>query len=204
MTGKSKNSFYKFIGGVTIASLIAVGLWWLNSLDDEDEVNDFIQNSDGDDTFNFNEKHSKIKVVISGKNIILNSSNPKEIDDNQIATLFTLSEYFDIYIVIQVNNENEQNEIYNSINKHEIFRTGILDINKVLFCSTVPGKGHIARHIEPYIFVDDDIESIDNFSKFIPKTICITNSNPDSLKNKNNVEIVNSLEKSSLMKVKLN
>jgi len=80
----------------------------------------------------------------------------------------------------------------------------VLNINKVLFCSTAPGKGHIARHIEPYIFVDDNIETIDNFSKFIPKSICITDSNPISLRNKNNVEVVNALEKSSLMKVKIN
>jgi len=70
MSEKSKNLFYKFIGGVTVASLIAVGLWWLNSLDDEDEVIDFIQNSD-DSNINFNENHSKIKIVISGKNVIL-------------------------------------------------------------------------------------------------------------------------------------
>ena len=118
--------------------------------------------------------------------------------------MFALSDNFDIYIVIQVKDENEQNEIFNSISKHEIFKTGILNINKVLFCSTAPGKGHIARHIEPYIFIDDNVETIENFSKFIPRTICITESDPISLKDKNNVEIVNSLEKCSLMKFKIN
>ncbi|KAL6593213.1 hypothetical protein U3516DRAFT_673113, partial [Neocallimastix sp. 'constans'] len=121
--------------------------------------------------------------------IILNSSNPKEIDENQISTLFVLSDNFDIYIVIQVKDENEQNEIFNSI---------------ILFCSTAPGKGHIARHIESYIFVDDDVENINNFSKFIPKIICISDTNSNSLINKNNVEIVQSLEKSSIMNVKIN
>ncbi|ORY72826.1 hypothetical protein LY90DRAFT_666934 [Neocallimastix californiae] len=194
MSEKSKNLFYKFIGGVTVASLIAVGLWWLNSLDDEDEVIDFIQNSD-DSNINFNENHSKIKIVISGKNIILNSSNPKEIDENQISTLFVLSDNFDIYIVIQVKDENEQNEIFNSISKHEIFTTGILDINKVLFCSTAPGKGHIARHIESYIFVDDDVENINNFSKFIPKIICISDTNSNSLINKIMLKLFNHWKK---------
>ena len=118
--------------------------------------------------------------------------------------MFVLSDNFDIYIVIQVKDENEQNEIFNSISKHEIFTTGILDINKVLFCSTAPGKGHIARHIESYIFVDDDVENINNFSKFIPKIICISDTNSNSLINKNNVEIVQSLEKSSIMNVKIN
>jgi len=172
-------------------------------MDDDDEINNFIQSPDNEN-FEYNENRSKIKMVISGKNIILNSSNPKEIDDNQIATLFALSDNFDIYIVIQVKDINEQNEIYNAISQHEIFKTGVLNINKVLFCSTAQGKGHIARHIEPYIFVDDNIEIIDNFSKFIPKSICITDSNPISLRNKNNVEVVNALEKSSLMKVKIN
>ncbi|ORX55963.1 hypothetical protein BCR36DRAFT_174802 [Piromyces finnis] len=195
MTAKSKNLLYKFIGGVTVASLIAVGLWWLNSMDDEDEVNEFIQVPDNDS--NNIDKHSKIKMVISGKNIILNPDNPTEIDDNQISTLFALSDNFDIYIVIQVKDENEQNEIYSAISRHEIFKTGVLNINKVLFCATAPGKGHIARHIEPYIFVDDNVEIIDNFSKFIPKSICITNSNPSSLKAKNNVEVVDSLDRIS-------
>jgi len=70
MTEKSKNLLYKFIGGVTIASLIAVGLWWLNSIDDDDEINNFIQSPDNEN-FEYNENRSKIKMVISGKNVLV-------------------------------------------------------------------------------------------------------------------------------------
>jgi len=69
MTGKSRNFLYKFIGGVTVASLIAVSLWWLNSMDDEDEVNDFIQGPDNESNLGIIDKNSKIKIVISGKNV---------------------------------------------------------------------------------------------------------------------------------------
>jgi len=70
MTEKSRNLFYKFVGGVTVATLVAIGLWWLNSLDDEEEFSDFIQNADNDSNINFNENHTKIKIVISGKNVL--------------------------------------------------------------------------------------------------------------------------------------
>jgi len=69
MSEKSRNLLYKFIGGVTVASLIAVGLWWLNSMDDDDDIN-FIQSPDNEN-LEYNETHTKIKMVISGKNVLI-------------------------------------------------------------------------------------------------------------------------------------
>lgn len=77
--------------------------------------------------------------------------------ENTVTLLNKLTHIYDIYVIIQLNSDQERHQITQLLNNANI----LLDSRKILYCSTEQGKLHLIRHIQPQIHVEGGCESDD-------------------------------------------
>lgn len=102
--------------------------------------------------------------------------------EKSIQTLTRLSYLYDLYIIVQVNSDEEKGNIQQLLENASSV-DGLLfdsvDKRKILYCSEEEGKIHIVRHIEPFIHVeggwekDDGEEIVNKLKSFVSKIIWI-------------------------------
>ncbi|KAI8089827.1 uncharacterized protein BX664DRAFT_261992 [Halteromyces radiatus] len=135
-----------------------------------------------DDTNTNNRSNSKKRkrVTISLKNTILwNPSSDVAIPNYAFhehgqTLLSQLIQHHEVYIIIHVTSEEEQEEMKKLLESLEG-----LDLRKVLFCSTEEGKVHLIRHLEPQLHIeggweyDDGEDMIRKLRPFVSKLIWV-------------------------------
>ncbi|KAI9360136.1 hypothetical protein BD770DRAFT_362208 [Pilaira anomala] len=131
---------------------------------------------------------NKKKITVSLKNTVLWNPSP-DVDtpmygfqEKSIQTLTRLSYLYDLYIIVQVNSDEEKGNIQQLLENASSV-DGLLfdsvDKRKILYCSEEEGKIHIVRHIEPFIHVeggwekDDGEEIVSKLKPFVSKIIWI-------------------------------
>eukprot|EP01112_Ceratiomyxa_fruticulosa_P019573 TRINITY_DN6443_c0_g2_i1.p1 TRINITY_DN6443_c0_g2~~TRINITY_DN6443_c0_g2_i1.p1 ORF type:complete len:261 (-),score=43.04 TRINITY_DN6443_c0_g2_i1:91-873(-) len=105
--------------------------------------------------------------------------------ESQLNSLLQLASHTDLYLITQcssttsltaeysINGEGDNDEaferqIMDLLETRKVFAAG-LNRNKVLFCSTVMGKAHIARNLEPQLHIDSDLIVINALKSFVPQ-----------------------------------
>jgi len=86
--------------------------------------------------------------------------------------LVRLASEADLYLITQTENEDEEKQVDNLLKSFGIYDAG-LNRNKSLFCSTSQGKGHISRHLEVLLHIDDDITVLQMLKPFVKYLVLI-------------------------------
>jgi len=90
-----------------------------------------------------------------------------------IGAILRLIPQNDVFLLTQVNCVEEEREVMRLLEETGILWAG-LDPAKVLFCSTVQGRTHIAKQLEVQLYIDDSFEVIDALKDFLPRLLYIT------------------------------
>ncbi|KAF2074932.1 hypothetical protein CYY_003765 [Polysphondylium violaceum] len=86
--------------------------------------------------------------------------------------LVKLAKEADLYLITMVENEQEEKQVDQLLSEFGIYNSG-LNKNKSLFCSTSQGKGHISRHLEVILHIDDDISVLQMLKPFVKYLVLI-------------------------------
>ncbi|ORX54613.1 hypothetical protein DM01DRAFT_1335749 [Hesseltinella vesiculosa] len=122
------------------------------------------------------------RVTLSLKNTVL--WNPSTDLDNglyafkpeALGFLKALVQHHEVYLVIQVNNNEEQQQIQHLLQQNHLQG---FDERKILFCQKEQGKIHLVRHLEAQIHIeggweqDDGEEIVRQLKPFVPKIIWV-------------------------------
>lgn len=137
--------------------------------------------------------------------------------EHSIQLLTRLSYLYDIYVIVHVNSQEEQEGIQKLLTHATggLF-TDLIDPRRIIYCSEEEGKIHIIRHIEPFIHIeggwemDDGEDIVQKLKPFVTKIIWIITRRrrdsfrPDNAKNTErarlgaNVELSDSLKDTSI------
>mmetsp|Transcript_24609 Transcript_24609/g.34390 ORF Transcript_24609/g.34390 Transcript_24609/m.34390 type:complete len:278 (-) Transcript_24609:194-1027(-) len=107
------------------------------------------------------------------------------------AKLNTMCGICDVFIVVKQETKEGPHDEDSAINRSSILsafkKAGILEANgfkshRIIICSTSSGKGHIARHILPHLYMDVELEPLKMVSPFIQDTILIGVEGSDRVK----------------------
>eukprot|EP01132_Coremiostelium_polycephalum_P003738 gene3738-4657_t len=67
--------------------------------------------------------------------------------------LIRIAKESDLYIITQIEDETEEDQVNNLLKQYGIFDAG-LNPFKVLFCATTQGRGHMSRQLESTLHID--------------------------------------------------
>ena len=119
-------------------------------------------------------KRTKAKVTIGGLRVFLTASGGKyALLDGVVDRLNELAQAFDVYLITVCHSDEAEQEIMAALDAAKLFVPGGLSRDKVLYCETVPGKAHIARHIDPKVHIDADVESLRLLQPHIPSVFFV-------------------------------
>ncbi|KAI8094895.1 uncharacterized protein B0P05DRAFT_523852 [Gilbertella persicaria] len=102
----------------------------------------------------------KKKLTLSLKNTILwnpsrDINRPNHaFHENTLSLLSRLSQLYDIYILIQINSAEEQDQIQQLLHNVNLFDGPSLDKRKILYCNSEEGKLHLIKHIQPHTHIE--------------------------------------------------
>ncbi|KAI9098054.1 hypothetical protein DFS34DRAFT_619458 [Phlyctochytrium arcticum] len=104
----------------------------------------------------------KRRITVSMKDIVLWNPSPDPTNPNHafresalpFLHMLVSQSHNEVYLLMVVNSDEEEVQIVSLLESSGLFNSG-LDSRRVLFCSTEEGKGHMIRHIEPLVHVDN-------------------------------------------------
>jgi len=177
-----------------------------------DEPSDSADNRRGGGTANSDNQQNVQTGSVSGRKICLNgkaffldeelyenrtniSMSEPSVDefknDERLQLLKKIAKESDVYIIIQVSNDDEQNYYQDLMEK----KYGFFNSVKILFCETVRGKIAFARQVNPSVCIDVDRETTRELNRFLPFVSIVTKNG------KNGVNMDNVLEGNSLVEL---
>jgi len=114
-------------------------------------------------------------VLLSLDMILLNIINDNSNDsnsnrDNVINTIKHISQLCVLFIIANVKNDDDQQQILNNT-LHEVIDNEYLPIHRILFYETDIGKIAIVRQLNPSIYIDNCSRDLDKLSQHIPQVI---------------------------------
>lgn len=127
---------------------------------------------------------------------------------------------YDVLLITELSSAAEKGQVVDLFSSSSLAASGLFDIRKLLFCTTVDGRVHMVRHLEPVVHVEGPLVKLPKDSpmerlwQFIPRMIRVGrpetalkktavdswDSKPDVPVEGGNVETVDSLMNSSLAK----
>eukprot|EP01118_Nematostelium_gracile_P014478 TRINITY_DN5654_c0_g1_i1.p1 TRINITY_DN5654_c0_g1~~TRINITY_DN5654_c0_g1_i1.p1 ORF type:complete len:229 (+),score=38.56 TRINITY_DN5654_c0_g1_i1:95-781(+) len=109
-----------------------------------------------------------------------------------IAALLKLLTNNDLYLITKVNSDQEEVTIMKLLDESGVFWAG-LNPNKVLFCSTEEGRGHMARQLSVHMHIDESPQVLNFLKPFVPSLVQITPVNEITYVKETNVTKASSL-----------
>ncbi|ORX91408.1 hypothetical protein K493DRAFT_317280 [Basidiobolus meristosporus CBS 931.73] len=197
----SKRFVYSGIATVVTAAVVTGAWWWYSSDSSDDE------SSDAEITDSLNSGGPaghpihKPRLTLSGNELLFDRE--LHILPESWKYLDKLRHQFDVYLILTVQDQEQADSIKNELQHANFF--SLLDIQKLLFSQTTEGRGHMVRHIEPYIHIDSDIAIVEKVAPFIPRCIYLDQNasalvETEAVFKRNNVEHLQRLADSSLLK----
>ena len=118
---------------------------------------------------------TNLVVLLSLDMILLNIINDNSNDsnsnrDNVINTIKHISQLCVLFIIVNVKNDDDQQQILNNT-LHEVIDNEYLPIHRILFYETDIGKIAIVRQLNPSIYIDNCSRDLDKLSQHIPQVI---------------------------------
>ncbi|GAM21489.1 hypothetical protein SAMD00019534_046640 [Acytostelium subglobosum LB1] len=105
-------------------------------------------------------------------------SNYKLIESER-DTLLRLAAAADLYLITQVDEDKEEEQVASLLKSTGVFEAG-LNPHKLIFCSTAQGRGHISRHLEAYLHIDDDKTVLSSLKPYVQHLLHVFDINADT------------------------
>ncbi|KAG4985722.1 hypothetical protein JHK82_033329 [Glycine max] len=119
---------------------------------------------------------SKGMVMVTCRHlgVILEKSNTEELQVKQatirssvLEVLLEITKFCDLYLMDRVLDDESEKRVLVVLEDVEIFTSGGLVKDKVLFCSTENGRSSFVRQLEPDWHIDSNPEIISQLARFI-------------------------------------
>jgi len=96
-----------------------------------------------------------------------------EVISSGVGALLKLITQNDVYLITQVETDEEEHEIRRLLDETGILWAG-LSLQKVLFSQTAEGRVHMSRQLDTHFHIDDNPEVISMLKAFVPQLLYIT------------------------------
>ena len=172
MDNGESNINYKNILGLIFTSIICYYTFFylykylISSNSNENNLNNNINNNRNNI---INEKKIKQKMTININGLLFNEENEVFNIDYIYNILDKLSDKYNIFLIIKINNLENQEKIMNEIlNKLKIiYENNLVYKHRILFCSTLEGLEAIIRSIDPIIHIEYNDIIVINLIRYI-------------------------------------
>lgn len=127
------------------------------------------------------------KVTCRLLGVILVETTPEELQKHAtmrssvLEVLLEMAQYCDLYLMERILDDESGERVISSLNDAEVFKSGGLISDKVLFCSTENGRISFVRQIEPDWHIDTNSEIISQLARFIKHQLHISPSRSECL-----------------------
>ncbi|KAG2386422.1 hypothetical protein C9374_002868 [Naegleria lovaniensis] len=114
--------------------------------------------------------------------IASSTTETDDANDERMKHLKKLANDCDVYIIVQVASDEEQNYYQDLLEK----KYGFFNSVKILFCETVKGKIAFCRQINPQLCIDVDKETTRELKRFY-EGVCMIQKNAKNSKNEHDI-----------------
>ena len=172
MDNGESNINFKNVLGLIFTSIICYYTFFylykylISSNPNENNLNNNINNNRNNI---INEKKIKQKMTININGLLFNEENEVFNIDYIYNILDKLSDKYNIFLIIKINNLENQEKIMNEIlNKLKIiYENNLVYKHRILFCSTLEGLEAIIRSIDPIIHIEYNDIIVINLIRYI-------------------------------------
>ena len=172
MDNGESNINFKNVLGLIFTSIICYYTFFylykylISSNSNENNLNNNINNIRNNI---INEKKIKQKMTININGLLFNEENEVFNIDYIYNILDKLSDKYNIFLIIKINNLENQEKIMNEIlNKLKIiYENNLVYKHRILFCSTLEGLEAIIRSIDPIIHIEYNDIIVINLIRYI-------------------------------------
>ena len=172
MDNGESNINFKNVLGLIFTSIICYYTFFylykylISSNSNENNLNNNINNNLNNI---INEKKIKQKMTININGLLFNEENEVFNIDYIYNILDKLSDKYNIFLIIKINNLENQEKIMNEIlNKLKIiYENNLVYKHRILFCSTLEGLEAIIRSIDPIIHIEYNDIIVINLIRYI-------------------------------------
>ena len=172
MDNGESNINFKNVLGLIFTSIICYYTFFylykylISSNSNENNLNNNINNNQNNI---INEKKIKQKMTININGLLFNEENEVFNIDYIYNILDKLSDKYNIFLIIKINNLENQEKIKNEIlNKLKIiYENNLVYKHRILFCSTLEGLEAIIRSIDPIIHIEYNDIIVINLIRYI-------------------------------------
>ena len=172
MDNGESNINFKNVLGLIFTSIICYYTFFylykylISSNSNENNLNNNINNNRNNI---INEKKIKQKMTININGLLFNEENEVFNIDYIYNILDKLSDKYNIFLIIKINNLENQEKIMNEIlNKLKIiYENNLVYKHRILFCSTLEGLEAIIRSIDPIIHIEYNDIIVINLIRYI-------------------------------------
>ena len=172
MDNGESNINFKNVLGLIFTSIICYYTFFylykylISSNSNENNLNNNINNNQNNI---INEKKIKQKMTININGLLFNEENEVFNIDYIYNILDKLSDKYNIFLIIKINNLENQEKIMNEIlNKLKIiYENNLVYKHRILFCSTLEGLEAIIRSIDPIIHIEYNDIIVINLIRYI-------------------------------------
>lgn len=119
---------------------------------------------------------TKQRVCVSTTSISELVGTELVVKSETLPVLWLLAKHSDLHFVTQCPTLATEKQVSGMLERSGLYEAG-LKRHRVLFCTKQPGKSAIVRHLEPALFVDDDVETLVGLLPYLPLTVHISSQN---------------------------
>ena len=172
MDNGESNINFKNVLGLIFTSIICYYTFFylykylISSNSNENNLNNNINNNRNNI---INEKKIKQKMTININGLLFNEENEVFNIDYIYNILDKLSDKYNIFLIIKINNLENQEKIMNEILKKlkTIYENNLVYKHRILFCTTLEGLEAIIRSIDPIIHIEYNDIIVINLIRYI-------------------------------------
>ena len=175
MDNGESNINFKNILGLIFTSIICYYTFFylykylISGNSNENTLNNNNINNNRNNINNINENKIKQKMTININGLLFNEENEIFNIDYIYNILDKLSDKYNIFLIIKINNLENQEKIMNEIlNKLKtIYENNLVYKHRILFCTTLEGLEAIIRSIDPIIHIEYNDIIVINLIRYI-------------------------------------
>ena len=175
MDNGESNINFKNILGLIFTSIICYYTFFylykylISGNSNENTLNNNNINNNRNNINNINENKIKQKMTININGLLFNEENEIFNIDYIYNILDKLSDKYNIFLIIKINNLENQEKIMNEILKKlkTIYENNLVYKHRILFCTTLEGLEAIIRSIDPIIHIEYNDIIVINLIRYI-------------------------------------
>lgn len=121
------------------------------------------------------------RMTLTTLGVLFNETSPEELQENgamlrsgAAETVKELARACDLYLVTQCLDDTSEMAVMSALESAGLFAQGMVNRDKVLFCSTPQGRASFVRQLEPDWHVDTSGDIINQLARFVQHQLHVT------------------------------